>query len=53
MQLLLAWYIPTLALIDHCNISLTSITPMLQYILVWKYLTNPANEESVVQYWLP
>ncbi len=29
MQLLLVWYIPTLTSIDHCNISLSTITPML------------------------
>ncbi len=54
MQLLLVWYIPTLTSIDHCNISLSTITPMLQHI-VWKYLTNPANAETVIQnrYWVP
>ncbi len=31
MQLLLVWYIPTLTLIDHCNISLSTIKPMLQH----------------------
>ncbi len=37
-------------LIDHCNISLSTITPMLQHILVWKYLTIPAYTESIIQY---
>ncbi len=31
MQLLLVWSIHTLTLIDHCNIRLSIITPMLQH----------------------
>ncbi len=29
--IILVWYIPTLTLNDHCNISLSTITLMLQY----------------------
>ncbi len=32
MQLLIVWCIPTLTSIDHYNVSLSTVTPMLQHI---------------------
>ncbi len=37
--------------VDHGNISLSTITPMLQHTGI-EVLTIPANAESVIQYWI-